>query len=162
MKRILAGVVVVMTLTGGTVQEPFQEAFLAWSKGAYASDFRLWRPLAAQGDVASQFYLATLDEQGRGVPQDYAEAVGWYRLAAERGYGRAQSRLGWLYANGFGVPVDFVQAHKWLDLATVAHYPNWDKPGGKEAAEIRDRIASVMTATQIAEARKLAREWKPK
>ena len=162
MKRILAGVVVVMMLTGGAVQEPFQEAFLAWSKGDYASAFRLWRPLAAQGDAASQFYLATLYEQGRGVPQDYAEAVGWYRLAAERGYGRAQSRLGWLYANGFGVPVDFVQAHKWLDLATVAHYPNWDKPGGKEAAEIRDRIASVMTAMQIAEARKLAREWKPK
>ena len=40
--------------------------------------------------------------------------------------------------------------------------PSWDKPGGKEAAEIRDRIASVMTAMQIAEARKLAREWKPK
>ena len=99
---------------------------------------------------------------GRGVPQDYAEAVGWYRLAAEQGYGRAQSRLGWLYANGTGVPVDFVQAHKWLDLATVAHYPGWDNRGGKEAAEIRDRIASVMTAMQIAEARKLAREWKPK
>ena len=83
------------------------------------------------------------------------------QLAAEQGYGRAQSRFGWLYANEFGVPVDFVQAHKWLDLATVAHYPSWDKPGGKEAAEIRDRIASVMTAMQIAEARKLAREWKP-
>ena len=52
MKRILAGVVVVMMLTGGAVQEPFQEAFLAWSKGDYASAFRLWRPLAAQGDVA--------------------------------------------------------------------------------------------------------------
>jgi hypothetical protein len=55
-----------------------------------------------------------------------------------------------------------VQAYTWLDLATVARYPGWDKLGGKEAAEIRDRIASVMTAMQIAEARKLAREWKPK
>ena len=58
--------------------------------------------------------------------------------------------------------MDFVQAYKWLDLATVAHYPTWDKPGGKEAAEIRDRIASVMTAMQIVEARTLARERKPK
>ena len=74
MRRILAGVVLALMLTGGAVQEPFQEAFVAWSKGDYASAFRLWRPLAAQGDAASQFYLATLYEQGRGVPQDYAEA----------------------------------------------------------------------------------------
>ena len=62
MKRILAGVVVVMMLTGGAVQEPFQEAFLAWSKGDYASAFQLWRPLAAQGegDAASHFNLADL------------------------------------------------------------------------------------------------------
>ena len=75
MRRILAGVVLALMLTGGAVQEPFQEAFVAWSKGDYASAFRLWRPLAAQGDAASQFYLATLYEQGRGVPQDYAEGT---------------------------------------------------------------------------------------
>jgi uncharacterized protein len=69
--------------------------------------------------------------------------------------------LGWL-TRTYGAPVDLVQAYKWLDLATVAHYPTWDKPGGKEAAEIRDRIASVMTAMQIVEARTLARERKPK
>jgi hypothetical protein len=66
MRRMLAGVVLALMLTGGAVQEPFQEAFVAWSKGDYASAFRLWRPLAAQGDAESQFYLATLYVLRRG------------------------------------------------------------------------------------------------
>ena len=40
---------------------------------------------------------------GYGVPQDYAEAVKWYRLAAEQGYARAQYNLGVMYDNGRGV-----------------------------------------------------------
>ena len=42
--------------------------------------------------------------QGQGVPQDYAEAVSWYRLAAEQGNATAQSNLGAMYDNGRGVP----------------------------------------------------------
>ena len=41
---------------------------------------------------------------GEGVPEDDAEAVRWYRLAAEQGYAMAQSFLGAMYANGEGVP----------------------------------------------------------
>ena len=33
-------------------------------------------------------------DNGEGVPQDYAEAVKWYRLAAEQGDARAQYNLG--------------------------------------------------------------------
>ena len=39
-------------------------------------------------------------DNGKGVPQDYAEAVKWYRLAAEQGYARAQYNLGLMYDNG--------------------------------------------------------------
>ena len=38
--------------------------------------------------------------RGQGVPQDYAEAVKWYRLAADQGDARAQNNLGVMYANG--------------------------------------------------------------
>ena len=40
----------------------------------------------------------------KGVPEDDAEAVRWYRLAAEQGNAFAQSNLGVMYANGEGVP----------------------------------------------------------
>ncbi len=34
---------------------------------------------------------------GEGVPQDYAEAVGWWRKAAEQGDANAHFNLGLLY-----------------------------------------------------------------
>jgi TPR repeat protein len=49
-------------------------------------------------------------EQGHGVPQDYAEAVKWYRLAAEQGNAEGQIALGNLYVDGSGVPTDYVLA----------------------------------------------------
>jgi TPR repeat protein len=45
-------------------------------------------------------------DEGRGVPQDDAEAVRWYRKAAEQGDAEAQGKLGVMYANGRGVPND--------------------------------------------------------
>jgi len=39
---------------------------------------------------------------GRGVPEDDAEAVRWYRLAAEQGHAHAQYNLGVKYDNGDG------------------------------------------------------------
>jgi TPR repeat protein len=51
------------------------------------------------------------------------------------------------------VPKDYVQAHKWYSLAGAN--------GHKKAAVHRDRLAKQMTPAQIAEAQKLAREWKP-
>ena len=41
---------------------------------------------------------------GKGVPQDYAEAAKWYRLAADQGFAKAQNSLGAQYATGEGVP----------------------------------------------------------
>jgi len=41
---------------------------------------------------------------GRGVFQDDAEAVKWYRLAAEQGDANAQFNLGGMYEDGEGVP----------------------------------------------------------
>jgi len=59
-----------------------------------------------------------------------------------------------MYFRGRGVPQDYVSAHMWMNLSAAA--------GDKEAAKSRDIIAALMTRTQIAEAQKLAREWKPK
>ncbi len=50
--------------------------------------------LAAQGDAHAQFNLGVMYDKGRGVSQDYAEAVKWYRKAAEQGHASAQHNLG--------------------------------------------------------------------
>ena len=44
------------------------------------------RTLAEQGDAAAQFNLGFRYDYGWGVPEDDAEAVRWYRLAADQGY----------------------------------------------------------------------------
>src|SRR3989442_15463719 len=54
---------------------------------------------ADSGDAHAQFNLGWLYHDGRGVPQDYAQARQWYEKAAAQGNAPAQSNLGWLYAN---------------------------------------------------------------
>ena len=63
-----------------------------------------------------------------------------------------------MYAGGRGVPRDSVQAHMWLNLAASRE----SGTKAKSYAEARDTVAGRMTPQQIAEAQRLAREWKPK
>ena len=91
---------------------------------------------------------------GQGVPQDLAEAVKWYRKAAEQGQEDAQNNLGIMYYKGQGVPRDYIQAHMWFDLA-VAN-------GNEMARDGLDLVTKEMTPAHIAEAQRLAREWKAK
>jgi hypothetical protein len=58
-----------------------------------------------------------LSKLGKGVPQNYSEAVQWYRWAAEQGHAKAQFLLAIMYANGEGVPQNGPEAFKWLSLA---------------------------------------------
>ena len=62
---------------------------------------------------------------GRGVPQDYAEAARWYRLAADRGDAPAQYNLGLSYAKGEVGETDNVSAYVWFNLA-AARFPTSD------------------------------------
>ena len=59
---------------------------------------------AEQGDSDAQSYLAGMYRNGRGVPQDAAEAERWNRLAAENGDPGAQYSLGLWYDSGGKVP----------------------------------------------------------
>ncbi len=121
-----------------------------------------WYCLAAdQGHPGAQLNLGVIYKNGQGVPQDYAEAVKWYRLAADQGMGEAQYDLGVMYKKGLGLPQDYVQAHMWLNLA-ASQFPTWEKEKRGDAVNARDFLASKMTPAQIVEAKKLAREWKPK
>ncbi len=78
----------------------------------------------------------------------------WYRQAAEQGDRKAQYRLAGMYREGKGIPKDYVQAHMWYNLAAATWHFG--------AQEDRDALAELMTSEQIAEAQRLAREWRPK
>ncbi len=116
------------------------------------------RQRAEQGMAKAQFSLGLMYYKGEGVPLNSVEAVRWFLAAAEQGYAWAQNNLGVMYANGQGVPQDYIQAQMWYNLAAS------DLTGDDRewAVKNRDEIAEKMTSEQIAEAQRLAREWKPK
>ena len=84
------------------------------------------------------------------MPQDYREAVKWYRRAANQGYARAQILLAAMYVVGKGVLEDYVEAYAWMILAATQ--------GHEDAVKGKDELRSKMTAEQVAEAQKLAAE----
>ena len=75
------------------------------------------------------------------------------RLAeAARGSSDALYELGVAYSTGtHGLEVDLIEAHKWFNLAAVK--------GHEEAAWCRADVSEEMTAREIAEAQRRAREW---
>ena len=189
MKRLsVALVLLVWFVTPASAD--LDEGMAAYGRGDYATALREFSPHAEKGDGFSQFSLGILYAEGQGVPQDYKEAMHWYRLAAEQGHDEAQVNLGFMYAKGqgvpqdykeaarwyriaaeqgsaiaqfklgrmyrtgLGVPQDYVQAHMWANLAAAQNHKN--------ASVVRNLIAKKMSQSQIAEAQRLAREWKPK
>jgi hypothetical protein len=60
---------------------------------------------------------------------------------------------------GLGVPQDYALAYMWFNLASS---PATNTDLRQMAVENRDKVAAKMTPAQIAEAQRMAREWKPK
>ena len=95
---------------------------------------------AYQGDPDAQSNLGAMYANGWGVPQDYAQAVVWYRQAGERWNAGAQRNLGLMYEHGQGVPQDYVSAHMWLNLAAASRAT--DPAARDQAAKERDMLAA--------------------
>jgi len=72
--------------------------------------------------------------------------------AAAEGDRSAFYELGVAYSTGsHGIGCDLVEAHKWFNLAAVG--------GHAEAQNCRAEISEEMTAREIAEAQRRARQW---
>ena len=142
---------------------------------------------AEQGFAPAQNNLGIMCAHGRGVAQDFAQAVEWYRKAAEQGVPDAQTNLGELCANGGGIPKDDAEAVKWFRKAaeqgdtsaqfdlgrmyeagrgishdTVEAYA-WlslsTAAGNGEAQSRLSDLAKRMTPAQIAEGKRRADAW---
>ena len=59
-----------------------------------------------------------------------------------------------MYFLGKGVPQDYVSAHMWFNLS--------GSNGNEDAVTNRNIVEKKMTPSQIEEAQRLARNWKPK
>jgi hypothetical protein len=144
----------------GTIEDLIGDAYYYghWVTRDYAAAAHWYRRAAASGNALAQSTLGDMYYYGRDVPQDFAAAAAWWRLAADQGVALAQLNLSVLYANGDGVEQDYVKSHMYANLAAAQLPPGDDHA---IASKNRDIIAKAMTAAQLAEAQRLAREWRP-
>ena len=153
----LAVAVVAMTL--GYLAAPIIEKRWANSAPASQRSFQRAQPqsladlrnLADHGDAEAQWQMGVRCHNGEGVPQDDAQAVQWWQLAAEQGHVDAQSHLGAYYWAGRGVPEDLSKAYFWSAIALAE--------GDENSKSRLEGLASQMTQAQVSAARQQAEVW---
>ena len=117
-----------------------------------------YRKAAAQGVDTACLHIGYHYMTGWGVTKDAAEAAKWFRQGAKSDV-YSLLALGRLYLKGDdGLPKDLVQALMCLDLTLARGVGEQFK---LEVQRDRDACAKDMTSEQIAEAKRLASEWKP-
>lgn len=104
--------------------------------------------VAAAGSAVAQHQIA--DEYA--YDRDIANAVIWYRKAAEQGEEFSLWKLAEFYEAGNGVPRDPVVAMTLLELSRVS---------GQSSSALWNHLDHALTAEQHAEAGALAAAWKP-
>ncbi|HEY7687272.1 MAG TPA: peptidoglycan-binding protein [Dongiaceae bacterium] len=85
--------------------------------------------------------------------RNYPAAMAELEPLAAQGDGRAQYLVGIMRRDGLGVPPDYVAAYAWLHVAAARGQP--------QAASARDGMSWRLTPSEIDEAQRLAREWRP-
>jgi S1-C subfamily serine protease len=85
---------------------------------------------------------------GYNIPKDVAEAIKWYRKAADAGDASAMYDLGLIFEKGDGVPQNYTHAYAWYCLCAAK--------GWASAATARDLLANLMTPSQIADSQREA------
>lgn len=75
MKFIRCAALVALLAPGPAAAQDFDAGLRAYTSGDYATALQEWRPLAEQGNASAQIVLGFMYDQGRGVAQDYVEAV---------------------------------------------------------------------------------------
>lgn len=122
LRRCLLGLVF-SALAGAAFAQNYDTGMRAYDAGNYAKALEIWGPLAEGGDSVAQYSLGKLLENGgKGVARDVAEAAKWYRRSANQGVSAAENNLGLMYAQGRGVPRNVVQAAQlWHSAAEKNH-----------------------------------------
>ncbi|MGH6893481.1 MAG: tetratricopeptide repeat protein, partial [Dongiaceae bacterium] len=148
------------TATPGTSQAGWN----AFGRGDYAGALAVWQPLAEQGDVAMQLLVGSIYDYGQGVPQDDAEAIKWYEMAANRGSAKGQYQAGAVYARSPQIKNN-VEGYKWLTIAARTLGGGGDVQSGisaDQAKALRAELEHEMSAAEIAKAQKEADAFRAK
>ena len=123
----------------------------AFRMGHYGEAAAILMPLAEKGDPIAQFAVAVMHDEGRGLPQNYARALSWYRQAARAGLVDGQYMVGRIYGRGRGVKQNPAAAFYWFNLAAAGGHPL--------AARLRDQHRNQISAAEARRREAEAVSW---
>ena len=173
----------------GAALAGFAEGATAYNNRNYSQAYKEIEPLARAGNKDAEHLLGLMYYMGRGVPQDYKQALSWHRKAALKGKADAQYVVGAMYYTGNAVIQDHKQAVIWFRKAAEQGHPDaqqtlglmyryhiggmpqdnvlaymlWNLAaagGSSNAAEQRAAVVKKMTAEQIEEGQSMSANWK--
>jgi len=99
------------------------DTHLLYSMGTeHADKLSELRYKSGHGDAEAQYKLGVLYASGKGLTQDYSQAIKWWHLAADQGNAEAQYSLGVMYGTGNGVRQDDSESDNWLQLSAKQGY----------------------------------------
>lgn len=110
MKKIILLVVLFFFLFPSIVKS---ESFEASKKVDNKITLEEIKARADKGEAEYQVKLGNIYKEGKGVPQDYSQALKWYHEAARQGNAESQFMIGVMYHFGKGVPQDYKEVFKW-------------------------------------------------
>ena len=148
-KHLAFSALLAISVSGANAQD-YDKGMAAYNAGDFQAALKEWMPLAESGDANAQDNIGIMYAEGKGVIQNYVDAVNWYRLSAYQGNSIAQNNLGGMYDEGNGVIQSNVMAHMWYNIASAN--------GMIFASKWRDEIAVKMTQEEINKAQAMAKE----
>jgi V8-like Glu-specific endopeptidase len=186
--RALALLILLLGLAAPATAAELDDAVAAAHRGDYATALRELSPLAEKGDARAQFDVGFMHAYGWGMPRNAAEAIAWYRKAADQGLQVAQHFLGLAYVNGDGVRPDDAEAARWFARAAAQGFAQAQymrglmtlegrgfpkdpvqgyafivmagQGGVRSAGRVVQKLA--LTEAQRAQAQEIIDHWKPK
>lgn len=91
-----------------------------------------WRQFVTQSVGYGECVVGLMYQGGKGVKQDYAKALKWFRLSSARGNPWAQYFIARMYDDGRGVPKSREKAKVWFRKSA--------ENGLKEGQEAYERV----------------------
>jgi len=99
-------------------RDPVYKAGLqSFNNRDYRSAYRIWLPIARQGNSKAQYHIGYMYLNGLYLKRDVVEARKWFERSAGQGDANAQNDLGTLYLNGQGIQKNLDTALKWFQLS---------------------------------------------
>lgn len=188
MKKLILAILIAFAVQQAALAG-FTEGATAYNNKNYSVAYREILPLAKAGNMEAEHLLGLMYYTGRGVPQDYKQAMLWHRKAAMQGKADAQYVVGAMFYTGNAVIQDHKQAVIWFRKAAeqghaeaqqvlglmyryhiggmpqdvVIAYMLWNLAaanGSANAIEQRAVLVRKMTPEQVEEGQALSAAWK--